>query len=316
MNCVAQVYFLVLVSLNLLSGYEMLPGGATEKKSLSEDSLGFVSVDGAQLHYHIEGRGIPCIFIGHAESSRILLSRELRDHFKFIFIDLRHDVRSKSSLKVSEITLNTYIEDIDAVSTALGLGPCSIWGHSHYAYLALKYAQKYPGKVSRIITTACPPRQLSLKEQDEFWESDASKERKALFKQQWDAFLLQQPEMTAEQRRIASFMAMAPKMIYEFKVNPAFTKVAWAMDNDREVYLHFMLNILKDYDLGEALRHVAVPVFLAVGRYDYLAPYILWDEIKKESTNLEYHLFQISGHFPMIEEQALFDQSLIEWSRR
>ena len=316
MNCLAHVYFLILVSMIFSGGYELHPDGETEKTDLLENSSGSVPVDGARLHYHIEGRGVPCIFIGHEESSRILLSWELRDHFKFIFMDLRHDVRSKSSLKLPEITLDTYLKDIDAVSTALGLGPCFIWGHSHYAYLALKYTQKYPDKVSRIITTACSPRQLSFQEQDKFWESDASKERKDVFRKQWEDFLLLQPEMTDEQRRIASFMAMAPKMLFDLKVNPIFTNVARAMDNDREVYLHFMLNILDDYDLGEVLGEVAVPVFLAVGRYDYISPYILWDEIRKKSTNLEYHLFRISGHFPMIEEQVLFDQRLIEWSGR
>jgi hypothetical protein len=31
---------------------------------------------------------------------------------------------------------------------------------------------------------------------------------------------------------------------------------------------------------------------------------------------LSYNLFEKSGHYPMFEEQALFDQKLLEWIRK
>lgn len=54
-------------------------------------------------------------------------------------------------------------------------------------------------------------------------------------------------------------------------------------------------------------------VFLAVGRYDYGILYCLWDDEKDKLPKLCYNMFKKSGHYPMFEEQALFDKKLIDW---
>src|SRR4030042_4522602 len=79
--------------------------GAKTAKGVSqqEETSGLVSVEGAELHYVIEGKGIPWIGLGHSESARRIFSQELRNHFKFVFMDLRHDARSNSSLEISRI---------------------------------------------------------------------------------------------------------------------------------------------------------------------------------------------------------------------
>jgi len=290
------------------------------------ETAGIAAVEGAQLHYIVEGKGTPCLVIGHAESSRLLCSQDLQDHFRFVFTDLRHDIRSDSSLELSQVTLDTYLDDINAVSRSLGLVRFIIWGHSHHAYLAFRYAQKYPGTVASIIMTACSPCVMNLSRQNEFWEADASDERKALFAQTWGEFQKQRSEMTVEERRArrergerpemprGPVVAMAAKLLYHPTDTLPLTKIAEKMRNDRKVYLHYQLEILKDYDLAEESEPVVVPVFLALGRYDYIAPYILWnDERRAALPNLTYHLFSKSGHFPQIEESELFDSKLIEW---
>jgi len=74
-----------------------------------------------------------------------------------------------------------------------------------------------------------------------------------------------------------------------------------------------LFEIFKNYDIAKRPGRVATPVFLALGRYDYLCPYFLWDDRKDVLPNLSYNLFEKSGHFPMVEEQELFDKKLIEW---
>lgn len=274
---------------------------------------GSVQVEGADLHYVTEGRGFPCLVIGHAESSRLLLSRKLRDYFQFTFMDLRHDARSMSSLEVSEITLDTYLDDIDAVSRALGFGRFAILGHSHHAYVALQYARKYSKKISHVIMTGCAPCDVWHSRQDEFWESDATDERKALFARKWEEFQKQRPKIPAKEQETASLIASAPKLCWNLAENLAFVEAAEAVHNDRDVYLHYQLTILRHYDIAEERERIAIPIFLALGRYDYVAPYMLWEERRGALPSLSFNLFYRSGHFPMFEEQELFDEKLIEW---
>ena len=58
---------------------------------------------------------------------------------------------------------------------------------------------------------------------------------------------------------------------------------------------------------------IITPVFLALGKYDFVCPFYLWDSDKDRLPNLSYNLFEKSGHFPMLEEQELFDKKLTDW---
>jgi len=271
---------------------------------------GIVYVEGAELHYIIEGKGIPCIVLGHSLSQRRILSQALRDHFMFIFTDLRHDAQSNCSLEISEITLNTYLDDINTIIDALDLEKTVIFAHSHHAFIAVEYARKYPDKLSHIIITGCKP-STAWGVGDEFWESDASDERKMIFNQNWERLPTDElAQMSPKERYIKTYIAMTPKLLYDPKGDLSY--IVDVIDNDTDVFLHLQLTILRDYDIIEG-SEISIPVFLALGRYDYVCPYILWEERKSVFLNLSYNLFEKSGHFPMVEEQDLFDKKLIDW---
>ena len=106
-------------------------------------------------------------------------------------------------------------------------------------------------------------------------------------------------------------MTMTPKLFY----NPTYD-LSWiyeVVETNRDIYIHLFNVIFKDYDIAIRPGRIETPVFLAIGRYDYLFPYFLWDDRKDILPNLSYNLFEKSGHFPMVEEQELFDKKLIEW---
>lgn len=105
----------------LLVGCDQKGTKTANEDALHQETSGVVSVEGAGLHYVIEGKGTPCLVLGHLESERRILSRELRNYFRFVFMDLRHEARSSSSLEISKITLDTYLDDIDKVRRTLSL---------------------------------------------------------------------------------------------------------------------------------------------------------------------------------------------------
>jgi len=278
--------------------------------SRQEETSGIVPVEGAELHYIIEGKGIPWLSLGHPESQRRILSPQLRNYFRFIFMDLRHDARSNSSLEIAKITLDTYLDDIDKVRSTLGLDKAAVFGHSHHAFLAIEYARKYPAKISHIIITGCQPR-TAWGAGDEFWETDASAERKMIFNENWEKIPRDKlNQMSPKERQVTTYVAMTPKLLFDPRGD--LSTIVNAFDNDRAVFLHYQTSILKDYDIIEGPA-ISTPVFLALGRYDYISPYILWDDRKDVLLDLSYNLFEKSGHFPMVEERDLFDKKLIEW---
>ena len=85
------------------------------------------------------------------------------------------------------------------------------------------------------------------------------------------------------------------------------------LDGNIDIINHFFDILLSQYDASEGLDQLKAPVFLAMGRYDYAVPYHSWADVKEQFMNLSYNVFEKSGHYPMLEEQELFDKKLIDW---
>ena len=105
--------------------------------------------------------------------------------------------------------------------------------------------------------------------------------------------------------RLKNFMKM--RSGYDF---------SWAWvgrDFSAELLARYFTVILSDYNPEPKLLNNTVPMFLALGRYDYAVPFSMWDGVKTRIPRLASHLFDRSGHFPMFEEPMLFDERLIAW---
>jgi len=296
----------------LLVGCSKKGANTAKEDTQHQETSGVVSVEGAELHYVIEGNGIPCLVLGHSESGRRILSRELRNHFKFVFLDLRHEARSSSSLEISKITLDTYLDDIDKVRRNLGLDVAAVFGQSIHSYIALEYARKYPKNVSHVIMTGNTPYRSSGKVADDFWESDASPERKMILKENLER--TEEDElgrMSLREKVVKTYIIMTPKLFYDPRYDSSW--IYEVVESNQKISNHLFQVIFEDYDIAKRPGRIETPVFLAIGRYDYLWPYFLWDDRKNVLPNLSYNLFERSGHFPMVEEQELFDKKLIEW---
>ena len=279
-----------------------------------EETSGFITVDGFKLRYIIEGTGIPTLVIGSATFHSRTFSRRLRDHLKLIFVDMKDNVPTDTAINVEEFTMDAAVDDVENIRKALGLEKMAVMGHSMFALMALEYAKKYPERTSHVIMIAMSPHfnDSTFTAGSEYWESQASEERKLVWKQN-------QEELTEEilsslspgERFIKRYVADGPTRWYN-----ATYDASWLWEGvqlNMDILNHHYDPVLREYDITKGLERVTMPVFLAVGRYDYLLPYSLWDEFKPQMPTLSYYLFEKSGHHPMLEEQELFDKKLIEW---
>ena len=187
-------------------------------------------------------------------------------------------------------------------------------GHSLPGLLALEYTLRYPQHVSHSIVIGMPPfhnGDLS-KIQAKFWEEDASADRKAILQEN----ISHLPNATLQTLSPKDAFAMryvrtGPKYFYDPSYDSSW---AWiGRQFSAEMLNRFFGVILVDYDPRPRLARTTVPMFVALGRYDYAVPYDTWNEAKKRIPHLTFHLFERSGHFPMLEESALFDDRLIRW---
>jgi proline iminopeptidase len=299
----------------------LLIGGCGKKEeqpiaveTQAEESSGTITVEGAKLNYVIEGSGIPCIVVGSSIYYPRTFSQELRKHFKFIFMDLRHFTPSDESYEIDKITLDTYADDIEQARKTLGLDRICIMGHSMHSLMAFEYACKYPENTSHVIMIGIFPVGFAegAKASSEFWKADASDERKIILKKNWEEVTDEaMKKLSPGEVLIKTYVTNSPMYWYD----PTYD-CSWiweGVEANTDVFNHIANNVLSEYNITESLPRLKAPVFLALGRYDYVVPYTLWDGVKENFPNLSYHLFEKSGHTPQLEEQEQFDQKLIDW---
>lgn len=278
-------------------------------------STGTVPAGKFRLRYHIEGAGTPAIVVGSAIYYPRVFSKNLRRHLRLVFLDHRGFAPSPGRVDTSEFELDMLLDDIERARRQLGLGRIAIIGHSGHALMALEYAKKYPANVSHVVMIGITP-SLSLANRaaaERYWQEFASPERKALM----DEKLRRLPDEKVAQLPLGEqlnrrYIRDAPRIWYSarFDATPLFEDVEFNPD----MYNYVWGQVFRDIDITRGLEKFDRPVFLALGRYDFLlAPPSVWDSLKPKFRNLTVRVFEQSGHTPQYEEADRFDAELLRW---
>jgi proline iminopeptidase len=276
---------------------------------------GFLPFQGGKLEYFIEGQGIPFVVLSGPHFYQRLFSPELRKHIQFIFYDSRITVPTDSTMDWSKVNLDTLIDDIERLRVALGIEKIGVIGHSLNAAIAAEYARKYPDHVSHVIMIGASP--LSIPEDtlltNAYWDSSGSAERKRICKENWEKIPMEKIQNWAPSDMFRQiFLNDAPKYWYDprFEATQVTEGCFWNLAGVEQT---FGVILGGDYTIKKRGGKISAPVFLALGKYDYSDAYFEWDGYLDIFENVSYNLFEKSGHMPMHDEQALFDQKLISW---
>ena len=282
--------------------------GCESKEQLSEKNV--VAVNGVKLHYKIEGSGITTMVIGSAIQQPRMFSQALRKQFKFIFVDTRLFIPAN----IEKFTLDDAVEDIEGIRKYLNINKMVIMGNSMLAIIALEYVKKYPNRVSHLVMIGISPifDDFYYKERNKYWESHATKERKQIWKENKKKLTNEAlKNLSPGKARVLRYVANGPKRCYDAKYD-----ASWLFEGVTVNVSKGIQNFVKSYyryDITKNIQTITMPVLIVLGRYDFNNPYYLWNDFKSKFPYLEYHLFDKSGHHPMLEETKLFNQTFIEF---
>ena len=266
-----------------------------------------------ELAYSVEGDGAPALVIGSAVYYPRVFSQALRQSLKLIFADHRGFAHLSEGASPSEYTLDAVLADIDLVRKHLGLETVIVIGHSGHGYMALEYAKRYPQHVSHVVMIATGPSHSAAHNAatERYWQESVCPERKA--KLESDLAGLPAAIEAAPDKRFVTFcVRMGARSWYDhsFDAAPLWEGVHVNMP----VFDHLWGEAFRDIDIAQGLDRLDAPVFLALGRYDYLvAPYATWEPYRGAFKDLTVRVFEKSGHTPQFEESDLFDSELMNW---
>ena len=275
---------------------------------------GSIDAGGFKLRYRIEGAGAPTIVIGSERYYARAFSQQLREHLRLVFLDHRGFAQAPRDVAPASFELETLVDDIERARQELGLGRVAVIGHSGHSYMALEYGKKYPTNVSHVVMIGIAPdlSASSAEAAERYWQESVSPERKALF----EANLQRLPDdelakLPLSERFSATYIRNGAKIWFDPKFD---STPLWEGVEVNEVFERVWGEVFPAIDITKGLDAMDRPVFLALGRYDFLvAPPSSWDRVRPAFRNLTVRIFERSGHTPQLEEPELFDAELLAW---
>lgn len=295
------------------------PGFAETTFGAVHRESGVINLNGVPHPYMIEGESdeAPCLFVGPGTQYFQLMSDRLKQSIRFIYVDFERTWNAPAGADVSSITLQNLVDEVEAVRVALDLDTMCLIGHSTPAFVAVEYALQHPERTSRLILIGAPAYYNSDAQriQREFWQNDASPERKA----RYAANVAAMPNSVLETLSPFDDFSLRytradPYYFYDY--NYDFTWANIGHHFSTELAIQFYRVTMIDYDPRDRLADNRIPIFSALGRYNYIMPPQLWDGFAERVPNTTIVMFNRSGHFPMIEEQRRFDTELLRWMGR
>ncbi len=116
------------------------------------------SADGTRIAYATSGGGYPLVKAGHwlthlEHDWHSTIWRPFLDALNRQFNVIRYDQRGNglSEWDVSDFSLDRFVEDLEAVVEASGVGRFALYGTSQGAPIAVAYACRHPEKVSHLV---------------------------------------------------------------------------------------------------------------------------------------------------------------------
>jgi len=276
-------------------------------------SLEILNAGKFKLHYCIKGQGLPAIVIGSAIYYPRTFSENLCKYLKLIFMDHRGFASTSTQLDVSDFNLDVILDDIEHLRQKLGLEQVIIIGHSGHGFMAVEYAKKYPKHVSHVIIIAMGPNNSTANQAaaDQYFQDSVCLKRKAILEENLQ-FLPQELEIAPERRFITFCLRLGARSWYnyQFDASPLWQDVQVNM----QIIDYLWGAVFRDIDITKGLEDFNKPVFLALGKFDFLvAPFFSWNAIRQKFKNLTIRLFEKSSHTPQYEESEIFDKELLEW---
>ena len=255
-----------------------------------------IVTDQGIVHYEAHGRGRPVILLhgwleswDHWRGTMESLAR----HYKTYALDFWGF--GESGKQGVGFTISEYVEMVDQFMERLGIGRASVLGHSMGGTVSLSLTLEHPERVRKVAIVGSPIAGDGL----------------ALFLR------------LAAYRFVARFAYQVPGVIpLGVRLSSPLLARDWktwyAMferDLSRTTLESFHLSIASLYktNLRPRLNEIRVPTLGIYGKQDRIVNPRQGDVLAAGVPHVELRRFQHSGHFPMMDEQELFYQTVHEF---
>ena len=265
---------------------------------------GLLSLEDARLFYEVVGSGDPILVVhggpglDHAYLRPGLDALATRN--ALIYYDQRGTGRSISNLDAEAISLDNFVDDMDALRQAFGYDQISVLGHSFGALIALEYAFQYGDHLrALILMNPVEPGSRFAEEVAERQRSARTEEDAADLEslRATEGFLARDPATLSEVYRVMFRQALKDRT----RIDDLDLDLAPSTARNGQDVAALLAGGLGPIDWWDRLAEIEVPTLVLHGRFD-IPP---MDMSRALAEALPIGTFELldSGHFPYLEDR-------------
>lgn len=264
-----------------------------------------VHLSDGQLEYEVAGAGRPACFshqysgvsVGHP------LAEMLLPHFTCYAINGRGLGTSGPVRGAADLRMTGLADDLAAARLALGLERWVVVGASTGGMVALSFAVRHPEALAGLILVGTGASHRFITGSI----FDSAHPRAAEMQRANAALAMGTPAGAAEWRRVVWSLSVRDP---EHTPRPPGMRSAFSPERLRGV-----TEELPGFDLEQELAQIRVPTLVIVGRHDPQFPLPNSQQLAAAIPGARLVICEESGHFPYIEEPAVFRAALADFVR-
>jgi pimeloyl-ACP methyl ester carboxylesterase len=271
----------------------------------------YTTYDGTELAYRVEGSGEPLVVWpgGPARDPAYLgdlggLARAARR--ALVIPDPRGTGASPAPADPTAYAAVRLVDDLEALRAHLGLDALDLLGHSAGGSVSLLYAARHPERIRRLVLVTPGTAAVGLDVTDEEWESRAALRAG----EPW--FAEAKVALDADDGTPATRRAMSP-FLYGMCTDAA--RLHAASDDrqrNREGTRGFWAERPDPEQTRRALGAMTAPVRVVVGELDLMPGPELGDQLAGLFPDGRSVVQPGAGHFPWVDDPALFAKLVVE----
>lgn len=274
-----------------------------------------LSVNGTKLYIKELGNGSPIIVVhggpGLNHSYFLPHLNSLAKNHRVIFYDQRACGNSSGDLDSTQMNLDLFVEDIEAIRESLNLAKISILTHSWGGLVGMKYAAKYSSNISFLI--------LSNTVSPKFGEFENETNQRLKVRISKEDSL--QRSNIIQSAEFKSGNLQSYTNLFKLSFKPSFyyssslSKMKLILPPDflsKRKVLFYMSKELSGYDFYPDLKNITCKTLIIHGAYDGM-PLELSQKIQRSIANSKLVVIKKAGHFPFIDRPQKYADLLTKF---
>ncbi|MBX2913704.1 MAG: alpha/beta fold hydrolase [Cyclobacteriaceae bacterium] len=267
-----------------------------------------VNVNNVEINVRTIGKGSPILIVhggpGLNHSYFLPHFKELESKYQLVFIDQRACGKSSGNLDSTQMTIDWFVRDIEAVRKELKLGKVSVLAHSWGGLLGMLYAARYPQNIrSLIISNSVSPKQGEYDQQiNQTVSGRYSYEDSTLRSQTINSKAFKEGDLEVY------------KILFKISFKQTFKEQAYIDSlnlylpsdfHQKRKTLDFMSKELASYNFYPQLKRIKCRTLIIHGDYDAI-PVDLAQNLNRSISLSQLFVISNAGHFPFIEQKRVF----------